>query len=79
MPRIDRLTWPETFRERWFMALVLNLVLVVTVSLLLGLLLGPGVLGMTAVLILAAAVLAPLTAAIARPGESVWKPFLRSR
>lgn len=78
MRHIQQLTWPDTFGQRFVLALVANLVLVFAVSVLFGLTLGPGILGLTLVLFLAAVVLAALSAAIARPGDSFWKPFFRS-
>ncbi|MDO5683755.1 MAG: hypothetical protein Q4G46_13135 [Propionibacteriaceae bacterium] len=77
MRSLMHLTWPETFGQRFKLALVINLLIVCVVTFFAALVFGPGFLPTIVVLTIVGLVMAVLTAAAARPGTNVWKPLFR--
>lgn len=77
MRSILELTWPDRFGQRFKLALVINLLGVCLVTLLAALVFGPGFLPTIMVLTIVSVAMALVTAAVATPGASFWKPLFR--
>lgn len=77
MRGILTLTWPETFGQRFLIALIINLLIACAATFVAALVYGPIMVLTLGLWVIAGLLLALLTAAVAKPGERVWKPLLR--
>ncbi|HHV21227.1 MAG TPA: hypothetical protein GXZ30_06800 [Propionibacterium sp.] len=73
MRSLVQLAWPDTFGQRFKLALVVNLLVVCLVTFMAGLIFGPMFLPATALLVVASVLMAFVAAALARPGQNFWK------
>lgn len=77
MRSIHDLTWPDTFGQRFLLALVINLLIACVATLVAAIIWGPLLVLTLGLWVIAAVVFALITAGVAKPGESFWKPLLR--
>ncbi|WP_432559125.1 hypothetical protein [Granulicoccus sp. GXG6511] len=77
MRSIVDLTWPDTFGQRFKLALVTNLLAVCLVTFVGALVFGPSFIPAVLILIVVSVLMSLLTAAIAEPGRKFWKPLVR--